>query len=205
MARLGLLRAVARSAAVGALAAGTLLAGGCRQDMHDQPKYTTYAPSQFFANGASARQPVEHSVPRGSVSEDTLLFTGRENGAPAAQFPFAVTAAVLSRGQTRFDAFCAPCHDRTGSGNGMIVQRGYKRPTSFHEPRLRDSAPGYFFQAISNGFGVMPGYAAQIPDVQDRWAIIAYIRALQLSQNATLADVPAAERAVLQREREAKR
>jgi len=200
MARLGIIGAFARRAAVGVLAAGTLLAGGCRQDMQDQPKYTTYAPSQFFANGASARQPVEQSVARGSVHPDTLLYTGTENGAAATQFPFPVTAAVLSRGQTRFNAFCAPCHDRTGSGNGMIVQRGYKKPTSFHEQRLRDAAPGYFFQAMANGFGVMPSYATQIPDVKDRWAVIAYIRALQLSQNATLADVPAADRAALQRE-----
>ena len=200
MARLGRFRAFARRAAAGVLAAGTLLAVGCRQDMHDQPKYTTYAPSHFFPNGASARPPVEHSVARGSLPSDTLLHTGMENGAMAAQFPFAVTADVLNRGQSRFNAFCTPCHDRTGSGNGMVVQRGYKRPTSFHEPRLRDSAPGYFFQAISNGFGVMPNYATQIPNVADRWAVVAYIRALQLSQHATLADVPAAARAELQRE-----
>lgn len=168
--------------------------------MHDQPKYTTYAPSHFFANGASARPPVENSVARGRLQEDALLYTGMENGAMAARFPFPVTADLISRGQSRFNAFCSPCHDRSGSGNGMIVQRGYKRPTSFHEPRLRESAPGYFFQAISKGFGVMPSYATQIPDAADRWAVVAYIRALQLSQHATLADVPAAERAELQRE-----
>ncbi|MCK6556169.1 cytochrome c [Candidatus Binatia bacterium] len=199
MAGLARLRAFACRAPI-VLLAGTLLAAGCRQDMHDQPKYTTYAPSSFFANGASARPPVPNSVARGSLQGDALLDSGMENGAMAARFPFAVTADLLGRGRSRFDAFCSPCHDRTGSGNGMVVQRGYKRPTSFHEPRLRDSAPGYFFQAITKGFGVMPSYATQIPDVKDRWAVVAYIRALQLSQNATLADVPAAARAELQRE-----
>jgi len=189
-----------RATAASVLVAAALVAGGCRQDMHDQAKYTTYVPSAFFANGSSARQLVANVVPRGTTHDDVLLYTGQENGAMATQFPFPVTAAVISRGQSRFNAFCSPCHDRTGSGNGMIVQRGYKHPTSFHDPRLRNSTPGYFFQAMSNGFGVMPSYASQIPDVKDRWAIIAYIRALQLSQNATLADVPAADREQLQRE-----
>jgi mono/diheme cytochrome c family protein len=111
-------------------------------------------------------------------------------------FPVAVTGQVLDRGQERFNIYCSPCHGRLGMGNGMIVQRGYRRPPSFHTDRLREAPPGYFFDVISNGFGAMPDYAAQISP-QDRWAIIGYIRALQLSQNGSLDDVPAGERSKL--------
>lgn len=177
------------------LAAVTVL-GGCRQDMHDQPKYRPYRPSRFFADGRSQRPLVAGTVARGHLNEDTLLYTGKVGDAFSAELPFPATKAMLQRGQERYNIYCTPCHDRVGTGNGMIVQRGYKRPPSFHEDRLRQQPPGYFYNAIANGFGVMPDYAAQI-SVHDRWAIAAYIRVLQLSQNAMLADVPEADRAKL--------
>ncbi|MCX8072125.1 MAG: cytochrome c [Candidatus Binatia bacterium] len=174
---------------VGAL----LFSAGCRRDMQDQPKYKGFRPSEFFADGRSVRPLVPGTVARGHLHDDTLLYTGKigENFSP--EFPFPVTRAVLQRGQERYNIYCSPCHDRVGTGNGMIVQRGYKQPPSFHQDRLRQQPPGYFFHVIGNGFGVMPDYAAQIP-VRDRWAIVAYIRALQLSQHATLADIPEADR-----------
>ncbi len=181
-------------------AAALLLAlalAGCRQDMHDQPKYQPLEASAFFADGRASRPRVSGTVARGHLDADTLLVTGRNGNAPSDVFPAPVTAAVLERGHQRFDVYCSPCHDRAGTGRGMIVLRGYKQPTSLHDDRLRGMAPGYFFDVISNGFGVMPSYAAQVP-VDDRWAIAAYIRALQLSQHATLADVPESERAALE-------
>ncbi len=180
------------------LAAGALvlLAAGCRQDMHDQPKYQPLEASAFFADGRASRPRIPGTVARGRRDDDALLVSGKQDGKLAEVFPAPVTKAVLDRGHQRFDVYCSPCHDRTGSGRGMIVMRGYKQPASFHEERLRTSAPGYFFDVITNGFGVMPSYAAQIP-VADRWAIAAYVRALQLSQHATLADVPEAERQAL--------
>jgi mono/diheme cytochrome c family protein len=165
--------------------------------MHDQPKFEPLEPSAFFADGRSARRPVEGTVARGQLHEDALLHTGKVGGANATVFPFPVDAAVMARGQERYDIFCAPCHARTGDGNGMIVQRGYRQPPTLHSDRLRDAAPGHFFDVITNGFGAMPDYSAQIP-AADRWAIVAYVRALQLSAHATLADVPAADRGALQ-------
>ncbi|GIW44199.1 MAG: hypothetical protein KatS3mg077_1481 [Candidatus Binatia bacterium] len=179
------------------LMAAALAGAGCRRDMQDQPKYKGFRPSEFFADGRSVRPLVPGTVARGHLHDDALLYTGKvgENFSP--EFPFPVTLAVLQRGQERYNIYCSPCHDRVGTGQGMIVQRGYKQPPSFHQDRLRQQAPGYFFHVISNGFGVMPDYAAQIP-VRDRWAIVAYIRALQLSQHATLADVPEADRPKLE-------
>jgi mono/diheme cytochrome c family protein len=176
-----------------------LPAAGCRQDMQDQPKYLPYQASRFFADGRTSRPLVAHTVARGHLAADTLLSTGKIDGAPAKEFPFAVTAAVLARGQERYNIYCAPCHDRVGNGGGMIVQRGYRRPVAFHIQRLREAPVGYFFDVITNGFGVMPSYASQIATT-DRWAIVAYVRALQLSQYTTLANVPEAERAQLRRE-----
>jgi len=181
-----------RAAALLLMLATQLQFFGCRRDMQDQPKYKAFQPSSFFADGRASRPLVAHTVARGHLDDDTLLYTGKSNGAPAQMFPLPVTRAVLERGHQRYDIFCSPCHDRVGNGNGMIVQRGYRRPQPFHSDRLRTAPPGYFFDVITNGFGVMPTYAAQVP-VRDRWAIVAYIRALQLSQHATLADVPAAE------------
>jgi mono/diheme cytochrome c family protein len=170
-----------------------LLAGGCRQDMHDQPKYTPLRQSDFFPDRRAARPLVEGTVARGLLNDDELLNTGKANGQLATEFPFPVTAEVVARGRERFDIFCSPCHDRTGGGNGMIVRRGYRRPPTFHQDRLRQVPPGHFVDVMTNGFGAMPDYRAQVP-ARDRWAIAAYIRALQLSENATLGEVPPEER-----------
>lgn len=180
------------------LAAGALvlLAAGCRQDMHDQPKYQPLEASGFFADGRASRPRIPGTVARGRRDDDALLVSGKQDGKLSEVFPKTVTKDVLDRGHQRFDVYCSPCHDRAGTGRGMIVMRGYKQPTSFHDERLRTMPPGYFFDVVTNGFGIMPSYAAQIP-VDDRWAIAAYIRALQLSQHATLADVPEAERQAL--------
>ncbi len=165
-----------------------LFASACRQDMQNQPKYTPYRPSGFFEDGRDARPLVADTVARGHLDEDVLLYTGKSGDAFADLFPFPVTQDILHRGQERYNIFCSPCHDRTGKGGGMIVQRGYRRPPAFHIDRLRQQPAGYFFDVITRGFGVMPNYAQQIPP-RDRWAIVAYVRALQLSQHATLADV----------------
>lgn len=172
-----------------ALLALALTAAGCRQDMHDQPKYTSYRASEFFADERSARPTVEGTVARGQLNEDELLFTGRVGGQPATTFPFAVDEALMKRGRERYDIFCSPCHGLTGEGDGMVVQRGYRRPPSFHIDRLRQAPHGHLYDVIANGFGAMPDYAAQIA-VRDRWAIAAYMRALQLSQNAAVAELP---------------
>ena len=170
----------------------------CRQDMHNGPRYKPLQASEFFTSGGSARMLVANTVPRGYLREDELLNTGKQAGQLASSFPMAVTADVMARGQERYNVFCSPCHGRTGVGNGMIVQRGFRQPPSYGEQRLRDAPAGYFFDVMTNGFGAMQDYAAQVP-VADRWAIVAYIRALQLSMNATVADVPADRRADLDR------
>ena len=173
-----------------------VLLAGCRQDMHDAPRYEPLEASPFFANGQAARHPVANTVPRGQLREDEHLYTGKVGGQPAAELPMPVTAELMARGRERFDIFCSPCHGRTGEGNGMIVQRGFRRPPSYHEERLRTAPVGYFFDVMTNGFGAMQDYAAQVP-VADRWAIAAYIRAIQLSHNATVNDVPAERRGQL--------
>jgi mono/diheme cytochrome c family protein len=173
-----------------------LLAAGCRQDMHNQPKYKPLKSSAFFEDGRDSRPLVADTVARGHLDDDVLLYTGKSGTAFADEFPFPVTSDVLAHGQERYNIYCSPCHDRTGGGNGMIVQRGYRRPPSYHIDRLRAAPAGYFFDVITHGFGVMPDYSAQVP-VNDRWALVSYIRALQLSQHATLADVPAAEQSAL--------
>ncbi len=166
---------------------------GCRQDMHDNPRYEPLEASRAFADGSSARPLVEGTVARGHLNEDEFLHTGKVGGMPVAEFPFAITRKELDRGQDRYNIYCAPCHSQAGDGRGMVVQRGFRQPPSFHIDRLRQAPPGYVFDVITNGFGVMPDYRAQIT-VEDRWAIVAYLKALQLSQNATMADVPEAER-----------
>ena len=190
-----------------AVAACLLLATGCRQDMHDQAKYEPYEANPFFADGMASRPLPAHAVARGQLREDVELFTGlTASGLPAAAFPLASLRArwpggeemadeafyrvLLKRGERRYGMFCTPCHDRVGTGGGMIVERGFKRPTSFHDERLRNALPGYFVNVMTEGFGQMPSYAAQV-EAQDRWAIAAYIRALQLSQHARLAELPA--------------
>jgi mono/diheme cytochrome c family protein len=171
---------------------GSALAG-CRQDMHDQPRYKPLAESDFFGDDRSARPLLPDTIARGHLKDDALLWTGVEGGKLAERFPFAVDAGVMRRGAERYGVFCTPCHGALGRGDGMVVRRGYRRPPSFHVDRLRQAPPGHYFDVMTKGFGAMPDYAEQIP-VRDRWAIAAYIRALQLSQNATLQDVAVAER-----------
>ena len=172
---------------------GTLvLLAGCRQDMHDQPRFKPLAMSDFYSDLRSARTPVEGTVARGQLHEDTYFYTGKIGNNPGDYMPFPVTEEVLARGEQRFNIYCAPCHSRLGDGNGMIVQRGYRQPPSYHTERLRKAPLGYFFDVMTNGFGAMADYASQIPP-RDRWNIVAYIRALQLSQNATASDLPAGQ------------
>ncbi|MBI2682288.1 MAG: cytochrome c [Acidobacteriales bacterium] len=184
--------------AAGALA--LLLLAGCRQDMHDQPKYIPLRESRFFADGQSARQPVEHAVARGHLQADKYFYTGKIGDGFGNDLPQGLLKEgyglkdLLHRGQGRFNIYCAPCHAQIGNGNGAVALRGFqKMPASFHDPRLKAQNLGYFFDVMTNGFGAMLNYKAQIPP-EDRWAIAAYIRALQLSQDATLADVPESER-----------
>jgi mono/diheme cytochrome c family protein len=168
--------------------------------MHDQPKYVPLRQSAFFGDERSARPLVAGTVARGHLREDALLYTGKLNGADATMFPFAVDATVMARGRERFDIYCSPCHGRTGEGNGMVVLRGFRHPPTFHQDRLRDAPVGHLFDVITNGFGAMPDYASQIR-AEDRWAIIAYVRALQLSEHANVTDVPAAARSGLEQSR----
>jgi mono/diheme cytochrome c family protein len=193
------------------IAASILATGACRRDMQDQPKMKPYRSTPFFKDGLSSRPPIEGTVPRGLLKDDTEFFTGKKagrNAATASQspataqpstttgstpqgaaaypddvdvFPIPINSAVVSRGRERYQIFCSACHGFTGNGDGMIVRRGFRRAASFNDDRLRQAPVGHFFDAITNGWGTMPSYAAQIPP-QDRWAIIAYVRALQLSQ-----------------------
>jgi mono/diheme cytochrome c family protein len=163
---------------------------GCRQKMADQPRYDPLESSTFFSDGQSARPLVPGTVARGELRDDDHFFTGLAANAPAKNFPFPITREVLGRGQERYDIYCSPCHARTGTGEGMIVQRGFTRPPSLHIERLRAAPPGHFFIVISRGLGAMSSYEKQV-GAYDRWAITAYMRALQLSRNASLADVPA--------------
>lgn len=194
--RAGTLRAMTGRICLAALAVVSLF--GCRQDMHDQPKYETLEASDFFVDGRASRTPVPGTVARGGLRLDTHLDTGKVDGKFVRSFPFEVTDEVMKRGRERFEIFCTPCHSRVGDGRGMAVRRGIAPPPSFHIDRLRDIEEGYLFDVISNGFGRMYGYGAQIK-VRDRWAIVAYLRALQFSQNARPADLPAEARQELLR------
>lgn len=185
-----------RGLLVACCATAGLASAACRQDMHDQPRFKPYAKSEFFADRRSARPLVDGTIARGHLREDAALYTGKSAGRPVDAFPFPVTADVMARGRERFDIFCSPCHGRTGAGDGMIVRRGYRKPPTFHQDRLRQAAPGYTYDVITNGFGAMPDYAQQIP-VRDRWAIVAYITALQRSQHAAADRLPAEARAAL--------
>jgi mono/diheme cytochrome c family protein len=171
---------------------------GCRLDMHTQPRYNPYDASDFFADGQSARLPVPGTFPRGELTlgPEELLYTGKVNGQPSEVFPFPVTKELVERGRERFDVFCSPCHGFAGDGDGMIVQRGFRRPPSFHEERLRTSPVGHYFDVITNGFGAMYPYGYRVP-ARDRWAIIAYVRALQLSRQVSVDDLSDADRAKL--------
>ena len=186
---------MAQSAALLVMLSAALLAG-CRQDMHDAPRYEAFEASATFADNRASRTPPAGTVPRGWLREDEALYTGKAAGQLLDQFPFAIAPADLARGQERFNIYCTPCHGKLGDGNGMVVQRGLRQAASFHQDRLRQEKVGYFFDVITNGFGAMPDYAMQIP-VRDRWLIVAYVRALQLSQHAAVDDVPADRRAEL--------
>jgi hypothetical protein len=165
-----------------------ILCAGCRLDMHVQPRYNPLAKSDFFADQRSARPLVEGTVARGELHDDTYFYTGKLGNNPGDYMPFAVTKDDLERGRSRFDIYCSPCHSRLGDGNGYIPTRGFSRkPPSFHIERLEKAPVGYIFNVMTEGFGIMPDYASQIPP-RDRWCIVAYIRALQLSQHATVAD-----------------
>jgi mono/diheme cytochrome c family protein len=157
--------------------------------MHNQPKYRPLRASALFPDGSSARPLIDGTVARGTLREDEAFFTGKVGLATVKELPFKIEEADLNRGEERFNIYCAPCHDRTGNGRGMVVQRGYRQPPSFHIDRMKQADAGYIFDVMTNGFGAMPDYKAQI-DARDRWRIVAYIRALQLSQSATAADVP---------------
>ncbi|HTA25415.1 MAG TPA: cytochrome c [Terriglobales bacterium] len=170
-----------------------LALAGCRQDMHDQPRFKPLAKSDFYGDLRSARAPVEGTVARGQLHEDTYFYTGKVGSNPGDYLPFAANEEVLARGRERFNIYCSPCHSQLGDGNGVIVQRGYRQPPSYHTERLRKAPLGYFFDVMTNGFGAMPDYASQI-SARDRWNIVAYIRALQLSQNASAADIPAGQK-----------
>jgi hypothetical protein len=192
------------------------LHAGCRQDMHDQPRIEPYEESTFFEDGRGSRDPVEGTVARGQLDADPHFYQGRAPAPPGSgsggdreatsppgesplvdTFPYPVTKPMLTRGRERYDIFCSPCHSRTGNGDGMIVRRGYRRPPPFTSDALRAAPAGHFYDVVTRGFGAMPSYAAQI-SVGDRWAIVAYVRALQLSQSASLGDVPEADRHLLE-------
>jgi cytochrome c1 len=176
-------------------AAGVM--GGCRQDMHNQPRYKPLAASEFFADGRSARPVVEGTVARGHLHIDQARYTGKENGEDVTEFPFPITKADLVRGQERFNIYCSPCHSRIGDGNGMVVRRGFRQAASYHSEKLIKAPVGHFFDVLTNGFGALPRYASRVePD--DRWRIAAYIRVLQLSENATIEDVPPDQRPALE-------
>jgi len=179
-----------------ALLASTAILAGCRQDMHDAPRYEAFEASSTFADNRSSRTPPAGTVARGWLRDDEALYTGKINGVPVDEFPFAIGHDELARGQQRFNIYCTPCHGRLGDGQGMVVQRGLRQAASYHQDRLRQEKNGYFFDVITNGFGAMQGYAEQIP-VRDRWLIVAYVRTLQLSQHASVNDVPAARRGAL--------
>lgn len=167
----------------------SLAMAACRNDMHDQPRYKPLAASDFFSDHRAARPQVEGTVARGHLRLDEARYTGKIAGEDIDQFPIPITRADIERGQNRFNIYCTPCHGRLGDGNGMVVLRGYRQAASYYTNKLIKSPVGHFFDVITNGFGAMPSYASRVePD--DRWRIIAYIRALQLSESAKLSDVP---------------
>jgi mono/diheme cytochrome c family protein len=187
-----------RGLAVVSVAILTTLAAACRQDMHDQPRYTAYQASSFFEDNSSARPLPQGTVARGQLRDDTLLYTGKVGEDDATEMPFPVDEAVMARGRVAYDAYCSHCHGLTGAGDGMVVQRGYTKPPPLYEERLKGAPIGHFYDVITNGFGAMPDHAAQIK-VRDRWAIAAYLRALQASASGTVDDVPANLREQLDR------
>jgi len=190
--------AVPRGARIAVAAALLVCLSGCRLDMHEQPRYNPLAKTDFFGDGRSARPVVQGTVARGHLRLDEHLYTGKVNGQLVTTFPFPITRQDLEHGRERYDIYCAPCHDKAGTGHGMIVLRGFPPPPSYHIQRLRDAPVGHFFDVITNGLGNMYAYDSRV-NPEDRWRIVAYIRVLQLSQSATLADLPAAERERLEK------
>jgi mono/diheme cytochrome c family protein len=182
-----------RLAAAATLVAALALAGGCRQDMHQAPRYDPLEASDFFADGRASRPIVQGTIPRGFLREDAVYYTGKQGAAFVTDVPVAITRDLLKRGQDRYDIYCSPCHGVTGDGNGMIVQRGFKQPTSYHSDRLRAQPAGYIYDVITNGFGAMQDYSAQVAP-NDRWAVVAYVRTLQFSRHVKATDLPAADR-----------
>jgi len=179
------------------MACAALAFTACTQRMAQSPSYRPLEPSELFADGASARPVPADTVARGHLNDDVLLFDGKDaNGQDATEFPMPITREMLERGRQDFNIYCAVCHGYTGEGDGMVVQRGFLPPPTYHSDRLRQAPVGHFFDVITNGFGAMPSYANQI-SATDRWLIVAYIRALQLSQDASVDDVPADARAQL--------
>ena len=179
---------------IGMLLLVLLAAAGCTQDMKNQPKERPLRESRFYLDGASSRPLPEGTVPRGFLRADASYYKGiGPDGTFVKTIPATVDEALLQRGRQRFEIYCTPCHGREGNGRGMVVRRGFKQPPSYHIDRLRGMPPGYFFDVITNGFGQMSSYAAQVPP-SDRWAIVAYIRALQLSRHVELSKVSPAER-----------
>ncbi len=171
--------------------AAILALPGCRQDMHDQPRYEAFEVSDFFENGMASRQLPAGTVARGLLLEDDHYYQGKdESGELVATLPASIELdrELLERGRDRYEIFCSPCHDSTGSGRGMIVRRGFKQPQPLYEQRLRDMPIGYFFDVVTQGYGVMSSYSRMVP-VEDRWAIAAYIRVLQASQTQNLNDM----------------
>lgn len=169
---------------------------GCRQDMHNQPRYKPLAASDFFPDGRSARPVIPDTVARGGMRLDEVRFTGFRGQNEATEFPFPITKADLNRGQDRFNIYCTPCHGRLGDGQGLVVKRGFKAPPAYTSDRVMKAPIGHYFDVVTNGFGAMPSYASRV-GVDDRWRVIAYVKALQLSQGASLADVPSDKRADL--------
>jgi hypothetical protein len=170
--------------------AALVLIAGCRQDMQDEPKFVPQRGTAFFPDGRSVRPQVIHSVARGQENLADFFHTGLQDGKEVDALPFPATLTVLERGQEEFNTYCTPCHSRVGNGAGMIVDRGYRPASNFHDAKRRAEPLSHYFYVISHGYGAMPDYAAQVPTA-DRWAIAAYIRALQLSQDAKQSDVPA--------------
>ena len=173
-----------------------VLGVACRQDMHNAPRVDPYEATDAFADGRGMRPLVEGTVARGHLNDDELMFSGKVDGQFVDQFPFQVTHQVLERGRERFNIYCSPCHGRTGDGQGMIVKRGFSPPPSFHDDKIRAQPVGYYFDVMTNGFGAMQDYRMQL-EPKDRWAVASYIRALQYSQRASVADVPSDKRGEL--------
>jgi mono/diheme cytochrome c family protein len=182
----------ARTSACATIVAMLLLTA-CRQDMQNEPRYKPLAASDFFSDGRSARPQVEGTVARGHLRIDEARYTGKIAGDDIDQFPIPIAKEDIERGETRFNVYCTPCHGRLGDGNGMVVLRGFRQPPSYYSDRLRNAPVGHYFDVITNGFGAMASYASRI-QTDDRWRIVAYIRALQLSESASLNDVPADQR-----------